>query len=102
MVGLRDDREPAVLEPLDEVDLPQRPTAVQLPGLHPPDELAELVKRAGPGQGAAPDVVADVEVLVVDPDRVRDVSGHPADLLPVPRDEADPPGDELAERLVVE
>src|SRR4051812_22512242 len=101
-MGLRDDRESAVLETLDEIDLPQRPVAVELAGLHPTDQVAELIHASRPGQRASPYVVVDVEVLVIDPDRVGEVAGHHPDLLPIAGHQADAGGDEIAERLVVE
>ena len=43
LVGLGEHRDPAVLEALDEVDLPQRPVPVQRPGDDPGHQLAQLV-----------------------------------------------------------
>ncbi len=50
LVRLRQQRDLAVGEPLDDVDLPQRPAAVQRPRDDPADQLAELVDGSGPGQ----------------------------------------------------
>ena len=102
LVRLGEHRDAAALEALDEVDLPQRPVTVERSGDDPRDELTELVHRPGAGQGGAAYVVAEVEVRVVDPDRVREVAGHPADPLAVARHERDPVGDQLNERVVVE
>ena len=49
-VGLLDQGDAAALEALDDVDLPQRPGAVEAAGQQLADELAELVRGAGPGQ----------------------------------------------------
>jgi hypothetical protein len=49
LVGLRDDREAAVGEPLDEVDLPQRAVRVERPRHQPGYQLGELGGRPGPG-----------------------------------------------------
>ena len=83
------------LEALDEVDLPQRPAAVERPGGDPRDELAQLVHRPGPRQRGAAYVVAEVEVLVVHPDRVGQPAGHRLQPLAVARHEGDPVGDQL-------
>ena len=70
LVGLGEQRDPAVLEPLDEVHLPQRTVGVE-PARHDPrGQLAQLVHRARTRQRGAAYVVGEVEVLVVDPDRV--------------------------------
>ena len=47
-------------------------------------------------------MVAEVEVRVVDPDRVGQPAGHEPDPLAVARDERDPVADQLDEPLVVE
>jgi hypothetical protein len=47
-------------------------------------------------------VEGDVEIGVVHPDRVGEVTRHPADLLPVARDQTDPVFDELDQAVVVE
>src|SRR6185295_19172858 len=70
LVGLGEQRDAAVLEPLYEVDLPQRTVGVQ-PARHDPrGQVTELVEGAGTGQRGAAYVVGEVEVLVVDPHRV--------------------------------
>ena len=48
--------EPVALQALDHVHLPQRPRPIQPTGDHPADELAQLLHRAGSGQGRASDV----------------------------------------------
>ena len=75
LVGLGEHGDAAALEPLDEVDLPQGPVAVQWTGDDPGDQLAQLVHRPGTRQRRAAYVVAEVEVGVVHPDRVRQVAG---------------------------
>ncbi len=94
LVGLRDDREAAVGEPLDEVDLPQRAVRVERPRHQPGHQLGELGGRPGPGQRRAADVERDVEVGVVDPDRPGQLARDVAHLLPVPRHRHQPPLDE--------
>jgi hypothetical protein len=51
VVGLGHHGEAVVLQPLDEVDLPERVAAVERPLLDPGDELLELLVGAGPRQG---------------------------------------------------
>ena len=68
--------DPAVLEPLDEVDLPQRPVPVERPGHDPGDQLAQLVGATGARQGGAAYVVGRSKSVVVDPDRVGQPPGH--------------------------
>ena len=59
---------------LDDRQLPQRARAVQAPRELVADELGQLVRAAGRRQRGAAHVPAEVELVVVDPDRV----GHPA------------------------
>ena len=47
VVALRDDREPTVLEALNDVDLPQRTFAIEDARLHAAHEILELLHRAG-------------------------------------------------------
>ena len=74
VVGLGDDREPALGQPLDQVHLPQRAGAVERARHQPGDQLGELLVGARPGQRGAAHVVGDVEVLVVDPHRAGQVA----------------------------
>ena len=93
LVTLGQQGDPAHGQALDEVDLPQRAAAVERPGGDARDQLAELVHGPGPRQGRAAYVVAEVEVLVVDPGRVGEPTRHHLQPLPVARDEGDPVGD---------
>ena len=70
LVRLVEQGDVAIGEALDEVDLPQRAAAVERPRHDPGRQLAQLVERAGTWQGGAAYVVAEVELLVIDPDRV--------------------------------
>ena len=102
LVGLVEQRDPAVLEPLDEVDLPERAVGVE-PARHDArGQLAQLVERAGAGQCGAAYVVGEVEVLVVDPDRVGQAAGDAAYVLAVAGHERDPVVDVRQQRVVVE
>ncbi len=102
MVGLGDQGDPAAGKALDQVDLPHRAVPVQPSGHQPADEFAQLRVAARPGQRGAADMVGDVEVTVVDPDRVREVTGHALDLLPVAGNQSDPGLDQGDELVVVE
>ena len=101
MVRFGQQRESPALEPLDQVHLPQGPLQVELPAHDARDELAQLRVGSRPGQGGAAHVVRDVEGLVVDPHRVRQVSGHPAHALAVSRHEGDAAADQRDEPVVV-
>ena len=90
--------EPVVLQALDHVHLPQRPGPVEPAGEHPADELAELLHRAGSRQRRAADVIGQVEVLVVHPDRAGEPGRDAADPLPIARDVSDPLPDQPSSR----
>ncbi len=102
LVGLVEQRHPALAQPLDEVDLPERPVPVEGAGHDPGDQLAELVVRPRARQRGAAYVVADVELLVVAPHRRREAAGHGAHPLPVARHERDPVQDQRDQPVVVE
>ena len=82
MVDLGDDRIAAfryarnVVEPLDDVDLPERLREVQRAGVDARDQDAQLTPVAGMGQGDVADVVLEVEVLVVHPVREIEFQRH--------------------------
>ena len=79
----------AVLEALDDPDLPERLGAVELLRHDPPDQLAQLALAPGGGQRGVAQVVLDVEVGVVHPDRPPQLEGDEADLLAVAGDEVE-------------
>jgi hypothetical protein len=87
VVGLRDQREPAVREALDHPHLPQRPGAVELLGEDPAGEAQELLVGARPRQGRVADVVLEVEHRVVDPQGPAAARGRDLELLAVARHE---------------
>ena len=76
MVDLADDRDLAVLEALDDVHLPERPRPVQRPTEHVGGELRQLRPAPRGGQGRPAQVVVEVEVGVLDPDRVVQAERH--------------------------
>ena len=102
LVALGQQRHPALGQTLDEVALPQRAAAVERARGDAGHELAQLVHGAGSRQGRAAYVVAEVEVLVVDPGRVGETTRHRLEALAVARHERDPVGDQLDQSVVVE
>ncbi len=102
LVGLVEQGDPAVGKPLDEVDLPQRPAPIEGTRDDPRDQVTQLLGVAGAGQRGAAHVVADVEVLVVDPDRGGEMPRDRLHALAVARHERDPVEDQRHEPVVVE
>ena len=100
MVALADDREAVALEALDQPQLPERLRAVELLGEDPRGEVAQLLLGAGRGQGGLADVVVEVQVGVVDPDRAPLAERDEAKLLAEPRDEVEARLDVVAELVV--
>ena len=98
VVHLRDQRPVAVLETLDHPHLPQRLGAVELLRHHPADEVAQLLLAARRRQRGVAQVVAEVEVRVVDPHRPAELERHEAHLLAVARHERQLAGDHRRRR----
>ena len=100
VVRLGQHRPAAVLEALDHPDLPERLGAVELLRHDPADELAQLALATGGGQRRVAQVVLNVEMRVVDPDRAPQLERDEADLLAVARDQVQlgvHHGDDVAE-----
>ncbi len=97
MVDLADQGETAVGEALDDPQLPQRTSAVELLGHESSDEVLELLVRSRGGKRRVPHVVVEVEVLVVDPHRMP-LERDGRQSLPVSRDLVEARGDEGADR----
>jgi hypothetical protein len=76
VVHLGDHPDPAALEPLGQPHLPQGAAAVELAARHVGGEVAQLADAAGGGERGPPHVQVDVEVGVVEPDRVVEVERH--------------------------
>ena len=102
VVGLVDQGDPAAGQPLDDVDLPQRPGAIQRAGDQPADQFVQLDVGARLRDRGTPDVVGDVEVLVVDPDRPGQPTRHEPHLLPVPGHQVQPRLDQVDDLRVLE
>ena len=86
MVGLDDQADLLVDEPIHEPHLPQRPGAVERQRLQPTHQRRQLFVVSRSRQRGESDVVLDVEVVVVDPDRAPLFVGHVHDPLPQTRD----------------
>ena len=87
---------------LDDGELPQRARAVQATRQLVADELGQLVRAAGCRQGGAAHVPAQVELVVVDPDRVRHPGRGRLQALAVARDQVQAPVDSLEHPRVFE
>src|SRR3954453_19898977 len=100
VVGLGDDREAAALDAVHQPHLPQRLGAVEPLGEDAAREVAQLLEAGGLGERGVADVVARIEVRVVDPHRPRLREGWEGELLPVARDEVEARG-ELGDKSLV-
>ena len=82
-MDLGDRRDEVVLEPLDHVHLPQRTAPVERPRHHLRTEARKLVEVAGCRQGDASHVVLELDVGILDPERMveleRDLRQPPAE-----------------------
>jgi hypothetical protein len=76
VVVLGEQRPRAVLEALDDVDLPQRTGAVHGPPDDAGDLVGQLIGSTRRGQAHVADVEVEVEVGVVDPVRMVEVHRH--------------------------
>jgi hypothetical protein len=81
---LADDADPAVLEAIGDADLPQGTVTAEL-GRH-----ARVGQVPEAGRLRLDDVPADVEALVVDPDRRVQAEGHRGNPLPIAGCSAEP------------
>jgi hypothetical protein len=75
----------AALQSLDHPDLPERARAVERTREDPARELAQLIERARAREREVAQVVADVEVAIVDPHRPA-LERRPRELLAIARD----------------
>jgi hypothetical protein len=80
---------PVVLEALDEPALPQRLGAVERLRVDPRGQPPELLLGAGRGQRAVAQVVLEVEVGIVDPERATGLERRVRELLPVAGDQVE-------------
>lgn len=87
-------------QPVDQIELPQRVLHVEGVRHDPPDQVAQLVEAAGPGDRDVAHVAPDVEAGLVSPDRVLDPERDLDDPLAEPGNEVEPVLDVL-DQLVV-
>ena len=101
-MGLRHEREMIVSEALDQVHLPQRPLLVQGTSHETSDEFVELFPRSGPRERRAANVVREIKVGVIDPNRASDSEGNLPNPLAVAWNERDSLRDDFDKPVVVE
>ena len=105
VVGLAEQREARAVRPrgqaLHEPQLPERLVAVERLGEHAARQRAQLVVVAGRRQRRAADVVAEVQVRVVDPLRASLPVRHEGELLAVARDQVQAPLGGLHQLVVI-
>lgn len=82
-----DDAEPAVVELLGDPQLPQRPAVLQR---HRQHLVSQTLKVA---MGCGQDVIDDVELQIIDPDRVAEAERHVREPLAIARRTTQPAGD---------
>jgi hypothetical protein len=99
VVGLGEQRPAPAVQALDHPQLPQRLVPVEVLGEDATGHLAQLLLAARRGERGVAQMVVEAEVGIVDPHGRPRAEGHEADLLPVPRDEAELAGDHRAEIL---
>ncbi len=102
LVRLREHCHSAALQALDEIDLPERASAVERAGDDPGREFQQLGHGARLRQGGSTHVEGEVEVGIVDPHRVGQIPGHTGDPLAIAGDERDPVGDQVDQRVIVQ
>ena len=93
VMDLEHERPMAALETFDEPGLPQRAVAVERLGHDPPHQAAERSVVTGCRQGRVPEVVVEVEVGIVDPDRSTQLEGNRPHPLAVAGDQMELGGD---------
>ena len=101
VMGLGDDREAVPLESLHEPVLPQRLGSIQPLGRDPRGEQQQLLLASRLGQRGVADVVLEVEVRIVDPQRPPGLQRRCGELLAVARDEVQPAADVVGELVEV-
>ena len=96
-MALADDREPVVGEAGDHPQLPERLRAVEALREGPRGERPQLLLVAGGRQRRVADVIVEVQVRVVDPDRPALVEGDEPQLLAEAGDQVEPRLEVVAE-----
>ena len=96
-LGVKTD--PPVGHALDHIELPQRPAAVEQAGVQTGAQRLHLRHGAGLRQHGAAHVVVEVDVVVVDPDRVGQVKRHQCQLAGEHRRQVHAAGDMGLDRI---
>ena len=99
VMDLREEREAPLREPLDDPRLPERSRAVERRAVDAAADGGELAWAARRGARDAPHVVDDVEVRILDPDRVVQVEGHAHEAPVERRQQVEPARDEVLDLL---
>ena len=89
----------ATLQALDGVELPEWPAAVERDAGDVADELGQLAQRAGRRHGDPLEVVSQLEVRVLDPERVSEPERHLAQPAAEGRQLVQPALDQLDDAL---
>jgi hypothetical protein len=100
VMGLGQQREAVIGQPLDEPQLPQRASAIQRLREHATGQALELPVAAWPRQRRMTDVEVDVEVRIVHPHRAPLVERHEGQPLSVARHQVQP-GDDLGDQFFI-
>ena len=99
-MGLGQQGEAVVLQPLDYPDLPQRLVAVKLLREDAAGKIHQLALGARSGQGRGANVVAQVQMRVVHPAGTTLAERDEREALAVAGDQAEPPLDGLQEVVI--
>ena len=99
---LGDDRDAVLLEPFDVPQLPQRAGAVERTAGDLGGERRELARSTGRRQRGAAHVVVEVEVGILDPQRVVQVERHGHEAAPERREQVHPLPQQVAHPVDVE
>src|SRR3954468_8548163 len=99
MVDLGEHGDIPVLQPFDHPHLPQRLRTIELVGADVADEVAELARPARRGYRDVPDVVVEVELVLLDPARSVEAERHVVQLPPELRQEWQALRGELAQAV---
>ena len=102
VVQLGEGRHPAILETLDQIQLPERAGTIQRSCVDPRHQLRQLSAIARRWHGDVTDVEIEIELGVLDPVRVIEAEGNGHEFAAKRREQVDPAGDERSERLEVE
>ena len=92
------DREATTLEPLDHVVLPERPGAIEQDHVQSRNQRLELLSRSRLWQRDVAEVIVEVEIVVVNPDRMIELNRRQRELALKERNEMKPAFEMVAKR----